>query len=47
MYANNNVYRAGDQEIMTLVKEAMRSGIGKEGFKRFIEMKKFEINRNT
>jgi hypothetical protein len=32
---------------LRLVKEAMRAGIGKEDFKRFIEMKKLEINRNT
>ncbi|MBO1512138.1 hypothetical protein [Metabacillus bambusae] len=50
MNANNNVNRVGDsvnQEIMTLVNEAMRAGIGKEDFKRFIEIKKLEINRNT
>jgi hypothetical protein len=50
MNANNHVNRAGvsvNQEILRLVKEAMRTGIGKEDFKRFIEMKKLEINRNT
>jgi hypothetical protein len=48
MSKNIHVNPTGDsvnQEIMSLVIEAMRSGIDKEDFKHFIEMKK--INRHT